>query len=154
MDPDATLTLNPTQSQLASAQSLQIQAVLTGAQGTISWRSSDPTIAAVSSDGTVTNVYTGSGTAQVTITATLGSLSASTVLTCESAEQVGQVTAEPSLNVRSGPGTNYSIVSSLTYGRRVVILDDSTAGWYQVLFSNSSGKAVTGYVSADYLTVT
>ena len=154
VDPDATLTLSPTQSQLASAQSLQIQAVLTGAQGTISWHSSDPTIAAVSSDGTVTNVYTGSGTAQVTITATLGSLSASTVLTCESAEQVGQVTAEPSLNVRSGPGTNYSIVSSLTYGRRVVILDDSTAGWYQVLFSNSSGKAVTGYVSADYLTVT
>ena len=154
VDPDATLSLNPTQFQLASAQSLQIQAVLTGAQGTISWRSSDPTIAAVSSDGTVTNVYTGSGTAQVTITATLGSLSASTVLTCESAEQVGQVTAEPSLNVRSGPGTNYSIVSSLTYGRRVVILDDSTAGWYQVLFSNSSGKAVTGYVSADYLTVT
>ena len=154
VDPDATLTLNPTQSQLTSAQSLQIQAVLTGAQGTISWRSSDPTIAAVSSDGTVTNVYTGSGTAQVTITATLGSLSASTVLTCESAEQVGQVTAEPSLNVRSGPGTNYSIVSSLTYGRRVVILDDSTAGWYQVLFSDSSGKAITGYVSADYLTVT
>ena len=154
VDPDATLTLNPTQSQLASAQSLQIQAVLTGAQGTISWHSSDSTIAAVSSDGTVTNVYTGSGTAQVTITATLGSLSANTVLTCESAERVGQVTAEPSLNVRSGPGTNYSIVSSLTYGRRVVILDDSTSGWYQVLFSNSSGKAITGYVSADYLTVT
>ncbi len=33
VDPDATLTLDPTQSQLASAQSLQIQAVLTGAQG-------------------------------------------------------------------------------------------------------------------------
>lgn len=154
VDPDATLTLAPTQSQLASAQSLQIQAVLTGAQGTVSWRSSDPTIAAVSSDGTVTNVYTGSGTAQVTITATLGSLSASAVFTCESAEQVGQVTAEPSLNVRSGPGTTYSIISSLTYGRRVVILDDSTDGWYQVLFSNGSGQAVTGYVSADYLTVT
>ena len=154
VDPDATLTLDPTQSQLASAQSLQIQAVLTGAQGTVSWHSSDPTIAAVSSDGTVTNVYTGSGTAQVTITATLGSLSASAVFTCESAEQVGQVTAEPSLNVRSGPGTTYSIISSLTYGRRVVILDDSTDGWYQVLFSNGSGQAVTGYVSADYLTVT
>ena len=76
------------------------------------------------------------------------------MFTCESAEQVGQVTAEPSLNVRSGPGTTYSIISSLTYGRRVVILDDSTDGWYQVLFSNGSGQAVTGYVSADYLTVT
>lgn len=151
VDPDATLTLDPTQSQLASAQSLQLKATLTGAQGTISWRSSDPTIAAVSSSGVVTNVYTGSGTAQVTITASLGSLSASAAITCESAEQVGQVTAEPSLNVRSGPGTTYSVISSLTYGRWVVILDDSDAGWYQVLFSNSAGQAVTGYVSADYI---
>lgn len=153
VDPNATLTLDPTQSELASAQCLQIKATLTGAQGTLSWRSSDPTIATVSADGTVTNVYTGSGTAQVTITASLGSLSASTVITCGSAQQVGQVNAEPSLNVRSGPGTTYSIISSLANGRWVIILDDSDAGWYQVLFSNSAGQAVTGYVSADYVEV-
>ena len=151
IDPNATLTLDPVQGQLGSAQTLRLQAVLTGAEGTLSWRSSDPTIAAVSSDGTVTNVYTGSGTAQVTITASLGTLSASATITCQSAERVGQVTAEPSLNVRSGPGTNYSIVSSLAYGRWVVILDDSTPGWYQVLFSNGSGQAITGYVSGEYL---
>lgn len=154
VDPDATLTLDPVQFQLASSQSLQIEATLSGAQGTISWTSSDSSIAAVSSSGIVTNVYTGSGTAQVTITATLGSLSASAVITCESAEQVGRVTAEPSLNVRSGPGTSYSIISSLTYGRQVIVLESSTAGWYLVLFSDASGQAVTGYVSADYLTVT
>lgn len=151
VDPDATLTLEPVSSALASAQCLQIKATLTGAQGTLSWRSSDPTIAAVSSDGTVTNLYTGTGTAQVTITASLGSLSASTTITCQSAEQVGQVTAEPSLNVRSGPGTTYSILASLPYGRWVVILDDSDPGWYQVLCSNSAGQAVTGYVSAEYV---
>lgn len=153
VDPNATLSLDPTQSELASAQCLQIKATLTGAQGTLSWRSSDPTIATVSADGTVTNVYTGSGTAQVTITASLGSLSASTVITCGSAQQVGQVNAEPSLNVRSGPGTTYSVISSLANGRWVIILDDSDAGWYQVLFSNSAGQAVTGYVSADYVEV-
>ena len=153
MDPDATLTLEPVSSALASAQCLQIKATLTGAQGTLSWRSSDPTIAAVSSDGTVTNLYTGTGTAQVTITASLGSLSASTTITCQSAEQVGQVTAEPSLNVRSGPGTSYSILASLPYGRWVVILDDSDPGWYQVLCSNSAGQAVTGYVSAEYMEI-
>lgn len=154
VDPNATLTLDPAQSQLTAAQSIQIQAVLTGAQGTVSWRSSDSAIAAVSPEGIVTNVYTGSGTAQVTITATLGTLSASATFTCQSAEQVGQVTAEPSLNVRSGPGTTYSVISSLTYGRRVVVVDDSLPGWYQVLFSDASGQAVTGYVSADYLNVT
>ena len=66
---------------------------------------------------------------------------------------MGQVTAEPSLNVRSGPGTSYSILASLPYGRWVVILDDSDPGWYQVLCSNSAGQAVTGYVSAEYVEV-
>ena len=139
--------------QLEPAQTLQLQATLTGAQGDVTWRSSDPTIATVSSDGTVTNVYTGSGSAQVSITASLGSLSASAVIACQGAEQVGLVTAEPSLNVRSGPGTTYSIISSLKYGQRVVILDDGTPGWYQVLFSNASGQAVIGYVSADFVVV-
>lgn len=153
VDPDATLTLDPASSELVSSQSLQLQAVLTGAQGKVSWSSSNPSIAAVSPDGMVTNVYTGSGTAHVTITASLGSLSANASITCQSPEQVGQVTAEPSLNVRSGPGTDYAILSSLPYGRRVVVLDDQDAGWYQVLFADGSGQAVTGYVSADYLTV-
>lgn len=153
VDPDATLTVAPVLGQLESAQTLQLQATLTGAQGTITWHSSDPTIAAVSSDGTVTNVYTGSGAAQVSITASIGSLSASAVISCQGAEQVGLALAEPSLNVRSGPGTTYSVISSLAYGQRVVILDSSDPGWYQVLFANSSGQAVTGYASADYVKV-
>ena len=100
----------------------------------------------------VTNVYAGVGTPSVTITASCGTLTASAVLQCAPAEQVGQVTAQPSLNVRSGPGTDRSILSSLKYGAQVVVLDTSTPGWYQVIFS-SAGAAVTGWVSADYLTL-
>ena len=33
------------------------------------------------------------------------------------------------------------------------MLDDSQAGWYQILFSDASGKAITGYVSSDYLSI-
>ena len=39
---------------------------------------------------------------------------------------------------------------SCTSPVREVVLDTSTPGWYQVLFS-SGGAAVTGWVSADYL---
>ena len=63
----------------------------------------------------------------------------------------GQVTEGP-LNIRSGPGTDYTAISSLKSGAQVVVLDTSTPGWYQVLFS-SGGAAVTGWGSADYLTL-
>ena len=151
LDPDATLTLDVTEYTLASTQTLQINASLTGGTGTITWSTSDATVATVSSDGTVTNVYAGVGTPSVTITASCGSLTASAVIQCSPADVVGQVTAT-TLNVRSGPGTDYTAISSLKSGAQVVVLDTSTPGWYQVLFS-SGGAAVTGWVSADYLTL-
>lgn len=152
LDPSATLTLDVTESTLASTQSLQLNATLTGGTGRITWSSSDPTVATVSADGTVTNVYAGTGSPTVTITASCGTLTASAVIQCSPAERVGLVTASPSLNVRSGPGLDNSIVSSLKYGTQVIVLDSSVSGWYQVLFS-SSGSAVTGWVSADYLSL-
>ena len=149
LDDDATLTLDVTESTLASTQSIQLNATLTGGTGTITWTSSDPTVATVASDGTVTNVYTGVGTPTVTITATCGTLTASAAIQCSPADQVGQVTAQPSLNVRSGPSTENTIISSLKYGAQVIVLD-TAAGWYQVMFSNGS-TPVVGWVSADYL---
>ena len=151
LDPDATLTLDVTEYTLASTQTLQLNASLTGGTGTITWSTSDATVATVSSDGTVTNVYAGVGTPSVTITASCGSLTASAVIQCSPADVVGQVTAT-TLNVRSGPGTDYTAISSLKSGAQVVVLDTSTPGWYQILFS-SGGAAVTGWVSADYLTL-
>lgn len=46
------------------------------------------------------------------------------------------------LNVRSGKGTNYSIVGQLARGAEVSLLDKGENGWYHI-----SG----GYVSADYI---
>ena len=57
-----------------------------------------------------------------------------------------QVTADV-LNVRSGMGTEYSKVGSVSYGEIVEVLDDSNAGWAKI--KTSSG--MEGYVSKDYL---
>ena len=59
----------------------------------------------------------------------------------------GRVNAGP-LNVRSGPGTSYGKVGSLKKGALVTIEDDSVDGWYKI----TSGS-VSGYVSADYITL-
>ena len=151
LGPDASLTLSQTSGILTPSQTLSLTATLTGGTGTITWTSSNSAVAVVSSDGTVTNVYTGVGTPSVTITATCGTLSASAVLQCSPAETVGLVTASPNLNVRSGPGTGYQRIGSLSYGAQVAVLN-SASGWYQVLYA-SGGTAVTGWVSADYITL-
>ena len=60
-----------------------------------------------------------------------------------------------SLNVRSGPGTSYSIVTKLTNGASVTVIDEKNASdgalWYQIRVTGSGGQAVTGYVSKSYL---
>jgi uncharacterized protein YvpB len=51
-----------------------------------------------------------------------------------------------SLNVRSGPGTNYSRIGSLAQGSSVQVMERLANGWYKI---NYNGK--TGYVSAQYI---
>ena len=50
-----------------------------------------------------------------------------------------------SLNVRKGPGTNYSVVGSLKSGKEVAVISTSN-GWAKINFNSG-----TAYVSADYL---
>ena len=60
-----------------------------------------------------------------------------------------------SLNVRSGPGTTYGIVTKLTNGASVTVIDEKNASdgalWYQIRVSGSGGQTVTGYVSKSFL---
>lgn len=60
--------------------------------------------------------------------------------------KVAIVTAD-ALNVRSGAGTNYSIISTARYGSRLPIIS-YTSGWYKVQVGST-----TGYVSEGYVTV-
>ena len=51
------------------------------------------------------------------------------------------------LNVRSGPGTSYSVVASLSNNAKVTVLKKESNGWYYI--RTASGK--TGYVSGEYI---
>lgn len=64
-----------------------------------------------------------------------------------SAANIGIVSTRTSLNVRSGPGTNYRVIGSLRNGTRVALLG-SSGNWYKI---NYGGK--TGFVSKSYVKV-
>ena len=151
-----TLTLSAGELSLPSAGSAALTAALepAAAGAVITWTSSDPSVAVVNSQGTVTNLYTGEGTAAATITASWNGLSAGCTVSCAPAAQVGKVVnAEAGLNVRSGPGTDYSVIGGLANGASVVVLEVKD-GWCHVLYANKNGQAAIGYVSADYMEVT
>jgi SpoIID/LytB domain protein len=60
----------------------------------------------------------------------------------------GYVTASPSLNVRSGPGTSYGIIGSLKSNAKVTITGKS-GSWYRVKYGGGSG-----YVTKEYIKIT
>ncbi|EGT3617092.1 enterotoxin [Clostridium perfringens] len=55
------------------------------------------------------------------------------------------------LNVRTGPGTNYTVVGYLLSGDKVKILGEEN-DWYKVQFTTNSGIKI-GYVSKKYIKV-
>ena len=149
------LALDQSQLTLASGGSATLKAVILPAvsNAAVTWTSSNPDAAVVSSTGMVTNLYPGTGNAAVTVTASWNGLTSSCTVTCQQAQHTGTVTnAENGLNVRSGPGSDYGRVGGLKPDASVVVLGQQE-GWYQVLFRNPDGQAAIGYVSADYLTL-
>lgn len=61
------------------------------------------------------------------------------------------VGAASGLNVRSGPGTTYSILASLFNGNEVTILEDAGNGWYKIAYSGANGKETVGYIMGTYV---
>ena len=65
------------------------------------------------------------------------------------------VVSATTLNVRSGPGTTYSIVTKLSSGAGVTVIGEKTASdgatWYEIRFTGSGGAVTTGYASNAYI---
>jgi len=93
---------------------------------------------------------------------TLGYVSSSYVTTSSASSssstkavtfKVGTTTAESGVNVRSGAGTSYSILTVLSNGSVVTVTGSAKASngkvWYKYKYSSSK----TGYICSDYLTV-
>ncbi|MGG0461611.1 SH3 domain-containing protein [Priestia aryabhattai] len=61
------------------------------------------------------------------------------------AESITYIVTASTLNVRSGAGTNYASIGSVTKGQKLSVVSKS-GGWYKI---NYNGR--TGYVSSDYV---
>ena len=60
----------------------------------------------------------------------------------ESATVVGSA-----VNLRSGPGTNYQVLDTLTAGTVVEVTDRSNSGWYAVSYRGQNGYMSSGFLS-------
>lgn len=172
--PVDSLTLSRTEAALRAGESYQIIATTDPENVKVTWSSSDTSIATVDEYGNVTNVYTGSDAATVTITATAGDKTAQCTVECTGDGTGTGVTANPGtntpsggalapnteavitgatggLNIRSGPGTEYEAKASTTDGATVTVLEDAGNGWTKIKYATGGGNYDEGYVMTSYL---
>lgn len=73
-----------------------------------------------------------------------------TVIVPSMAADIGTVTSDTGLNLRSEASTDASVLATLDYGTQVDVLSTSDDGtWHKVTYNG-----MTGYMSGDYLQVT
>ena len=73
-----------------------------------------------------------------------------TVIVPSMAADVGTVTSDTGLNLRSEASTDAAVLATLDYGTQVDVLSTSDDGtWHKVTYNG-----MTGYMSGDYLQVT
>lgn len=64
-----------------------------------------------------------------------------------STTNLGTLYTTHNLNMRSGPSTSYSVITTIPNGTEVSVIEHTNSSWYKVKLSN--GK--TGYCSSSYL---
>ena len=168
--PASAIVLSRTDITLVHGETYALAATVapTDTTDTVVWSSDRPDVVDISPEGAVTNKNTTGEKVVVNVTATAGGVSATCVVRCNSGATL--VVPEPStpgepvsgntpakvtnagngLNVRSGPGSNYNKVASISNGTKVTILEDAGNGWYKIDYGN--GK--TGYASSSYIVPT
>lgn len=173
--PVNSLTLSRTECALTAGEKYQIVATTDPENVKVTWSSSDTSIATVDEYGNVTNVYTGSDAATVTITATAGDKTASCAVECTGDGTGTGTTTDPGtttpsggqslapnteavitgatggLNIRSGPGTEYETKASTEDGATVTVLEDAGNGWTKIKYATGGGNYDEGYVMTSYL---
>ena len=150
---------------------------VSGGNGNYTWVSEDAGVASVDKNGTVTAVSRGTvnviasdgskkGVCIVRVTATgaltqeptqapssssgsgSGSSSSASGLKAGAAKVIN---AGNGVRVRSGPGTNYEILATVSNGADIKIVQHAEGDWYQITFSDVGGVQTTGYMKAEFL---
>lgn len=71
----------------------------------------------------------------------------------ENQRETYTVTAEPSLNLRSGPDASYDKLGTIPTGRKITKIGETagTSGWIVVEYRNENNEILYGWVSAEYI---
>lgn len=169
----ATLTMSylgtPKTEFTMSVGDAPIPLTASGGNGKYTWSSSDEKVATVSSDGKVSAVAAGRATITLTdgsakgtcvvivkggSTGTSTSAGTSTGTSTGGALKAGAAVVVNGGNgvfVRSGPGTSYEALATVSNGASVQIVKSAGDGWYQITFAGNGGADTTGYMKGDYL---
>jgi hypothetical protein len=110
---EVTVTLNATTGELKVGESKKLKATVTGTTDPVTWTSSNPEVATVAADGTVTGVAEG----EATITAAVGDVSASCAVTVNPSEVPPvepTVIKIPNVTLVEGKEKNFDLAAMLT----------------------------------------
>ena len=134
-----------------------------GGSGSYIWASEDDGVASVDQNGKVTAISQGT----VNVVVSDGSKKGVCIVRCNvsggaatpttpsgSSLKAGSakvVNGGNGVRVRSGPGTNYDILATISNGGSVKIVESAGDGWYKITFSDVGGVTTTGYMKGDFL---
>ncbi len=72
-----------------------------------------------------------------------------TALAAPQAAQAAEISAHAPVNLRSGPGTNYRIITLIPAGTRLTLTGDPSDGFYPVVYNGASGWAYGTYLTVS-----
>ena len=136
-----------------------------GGSGSYTWASEDDGVASVDQNGKVTAISKGT----VNVVVSDGSKKGVCIVRCNvsgsgaaapttssgsgfKAGSAKVVNGGNGVRVRSGPGTNYDILATISNGGSVKIVESAGDGWYKITFSDVGGVTTTGYMKGEFLT--
>ena len=139
---------------------------VSGGSSTYQWMSQDDGIASVDQNGKVVAVSNGTvnvlvtdGSKKAVCIVRVNAAGGTTTTTPAAPAESGALKAGPAVvvnggngvRVRSGPGTNYEILASVSNGADIQIVESAGDGWYKISLSGAGGKITTGYMKGDFL---
>lgn len=109
------------------------------------WESTDRSVATVNSDG----IVTAKGKGVALITATIGDREGCCIVKVPD----GNAYVIDNLYVRSEGRGDAETLGKFTKGQDITVTGEAVAGWYPVTGKITTGKIVSGWSSADYITL-
>ena len=149
------LVFNTSDSILTVGDTLNLSWTVSPSESTVTFESSDTSIAAVSENGVVAAVAEGTAV----ITAKAGELTATLNVTVTESgftgtKYIGKIeTKGGTLNLREGPGTDFTAIGKFANGTEITVYGEEQNGWYAVYGTLSDGTEAGGYVSAEWVKV-